>query len=104
APASGTPTGTVTFSRGSVGGTFLGTASLDASGIATLSVSNLPVGLRNIFASYGGDSTFISSNSPTPASITVSLASTATAVALSSSDSVFGEPVTATHTVAARIP
>jgi hypothetical protein len=46
-----TPTGTVTFSNGT---TTVGSATLDASGVATLT-PNLPTGSYSIVASYGGD-------------------------------------------------
>src|SRR5262249_13383840 len=75
-----TPTGTVMFYRGSSGGTLLGTAMLDANGMASLTPSNLPVGLRNLYASYSGDANFQMSNSPTPTptSLTVNPANTTT--------------------------
>lgn len=47
----GTPSGTVQFFDGA---TSLGTATLNASGKATLTVSNLPAGTRNITAQYSG--------------------------------------------------
>ena len=50
------PTGTVQFSDGSGGaGAVIGSASLDASGTATLSVSSLQPGLHSIVAIYQGD-------------------------------------------------
>jgi large repetitive protein len=45
------PTGTVTFTSGT---TVLGTSTLDASGVATLT-PNLNVGIYTVVASYGGD-------------------------------------------------
>jgi large repetitive protein len=59
-----TPTGTVTFTDG---GTVIGSAALDASGVATLT-PDLPTGSYLIVAGYGGDSLHSSSNS-TPVSI-----------------------------------
>lgn len=47
------PTGTITFNDDS---TAIGTVPLDASGIATLSASNLAVGSHSITAAYSGDS------------------------------------------------
>jgi hypothetical protein len=67
ATGAGVPTGPVTFLEG---GTTLGTASLNASGQATLSVSNLPVGANSITAAYGGDTNFASQTSA-PKSVTV---------------------------------
>jgi autotransporter-associated beta strand protein len=57
APAggTGTPTGTVTFFNGS---TQIGTATLDASGVATFTTSDLPAGTDSLTATYSGDSTF----------------------------------------------
>jgi Bacterial Ig-like domain (group 3)/FG-GAP-like repeat len=57
----GTPTGTVSFFNGS---SRLGTSSLNASGIATFSVSTLPAGTQNIAGTYSGDGNFNTSTSP----------------------------------------
>jgi autotransporter-associated beta strand protein len=58
-----TPTGTVTFS---VGATVLGTATLNASGVATLTTAAVPVGTNVVTAIYSGDSTYgASSNTVT---------------------------------------
>jgi hypothetical protein len=65
-PASGTPTGTVTFRDGT---TVLGTATL-SSGVATLAVSTLQAGVRYLTATYGGDGRFAGSASAA-ASVTV---------------------------------
>jgi FtsP/CotA-like multicopper oxidase with cupredoxin domain len=58
--AASTPTGTVTFS---VGSTTLGTATLNSSGVATLSTTALPTGSDAVTASYGGDTNFAASKS-----------------------------------------
>ena len=64
----GTPTGNVEFYAN---GTDLGGATLDVnSGIASLTVSNLPAGANSIVATYDGDDNFATSNS-SPASVTV---------------------------------
>jgi hypothetical protein len=55
-----TPTGTVTFKDGA---STIGTAKLNASGIATLTVSSLAIGTHSITASYGGDANFTASTS-----------------------------------------
>jgi hypothetical protein len=60
APASGTPTGAVTFKDGT---TTLGTASLNASGQASFSTAGLALGPHSITAAYGGDSNFTASTS-----------------------------------------
>ncbi len=50
--ASGTPTGSVTFSEN---GAVLGTVALNASGVATYTTSDLSAGSQTITASYSGD-------------------------------------------------
>jgi hypothetical protein len=55
APATGTPTGTVTFRDGS---TVLGTAPVDGSGVAVLTTSLTTVGGHTISATYNGDTNF----------------------------------------------
>src|SRR4029079_1912774 len=55
----GTPTGTVTFLDGA---TSLGTGTLDASGVATLSTAAFTVGTHNLTANYGGDATYATSS------------------------------------------
>jgi hypothetical protein len=59
APGAGTPTGTVTFTylNGALSGT-LGTATLNASGVATLTTSALPVNVNAVKATYSGDGSF----------------------------------------------
>jgi hypothetical protein len=47
------PTGTVTFKSGT---TFLGSATVNASGVTTLTKTNLPAGSLSIFTVYNGDS------------------------------------------------
>jgi hypothetical protein len=59
ANAGPTPTGTITFSNAS---STLGTATLDASGVATL-VLNLPAGTYAVMAVYSGDATHLPSTS-----------------------------------------
>jgi uncharacterized repeat protein (TIGR01451 family) len=59
--AGGTPSGSVTFKNG---GVTLGSGSLNASGNASFTVSNLTVGTHSITASYGGDSTYMTGVSP----------------------------------------
>ena len=60
APASGVPGGTLTFKNGS---STLGTGTLNASGVATLTTSTLPTGSLSITAVYGGSTSFGSSTS-----------------------------------------
>ncbi|QEH37847.1 Copper resistance protein CopC [Aquisphaera giovannonii] len=91
----GIPGGTVTFADGS---TTLGTASLDGSGVATLTTSVLAAGSHTITASYGGAGNFAGSASAA-LSQTVNAAATTTAVASSLSPSAYGSSVTFTATV-----
>jgi hypothetical protein len=65
-----TPTGTVTFLNGA---TALGTGTLNASGVATLVVTNLPVGSDSLTGNYGGDGNYAATAS-TPVAITVNQA------------------------------
>ncbi len=54
-PGAGTPTGTVDFYDD---GTFLGSGSMEASGVATLMISSLAPGSHSITAQYRGDTNF----------------------------------------------
>jgi Bacterial Ig-like domain (group 3)/Divergent InlB B-repeat domain len=89
------PTGTVTFLSGT---TTLGTATLNASGVATLPTP-LPDGTDSITAQYSGDANFASSTS-SPVSVTVSKISTSTTVASSAVTVLPGQSVTLTAAVA----
>lgn len=89
--ASGTRTGTVSFSDGGVA---LGSSAVNAAGQASLTTSALALGARTIAAAYGGDSHFGPSISP---AISQSVrANTATTLASSRNPSVFGAAVTFT--------
>ena len=55
-----TPTGTVTFYDGA---SSLGSAPLNGSGVATLSLTTVPVGSNNVLASYIGDANYVASSS-----------------------------------------
>ena len=59
-PVAGSPVGTVTFTWGT---TVLGSAQLNASGVAVLTTTVLPLGPQSIVATYGGSSNFIGSAS-----------------------------------------
>ncbi len=100
APGSGTPIGTVTFLDGS---TTLGVATLNGSGVATLSTSALPVGSHSITVVYGGDTDFVTSTS-TIATQVVDQDATTAAVVSSANPSVFGQSVTFTATISANAP
>ena len=54
-PGSGTPTGTVTFNDGT---NVLGIGTLNSSGKATFTTSELAVGMHSITVVYGGDTNY----------------------------------------------
>ena len=103
APGGGTPTGTVNFLDGT---TNIGTGTLNASGVATLSTSTLSVSgsPHSITAVYAGTTDYITSTSSPALSQVVNHASTTTALTSSANPSVFGQAVTFTATVAAVAP
>jgi hypothetical protein len=76
----GIPTGSVAFSAD---GAAMGTATLDATGTATLSYAALAPGTHSITASYGGDANDSPSTSPA-ISLVVTTIPTATALGVSS--------------------
>ena len=93
-PATGTPTGTVTFQDGA---TTLGTGTLSG-GTATFTTSGLTAGTHSITAVYGGDLNFASSTSPALTE-TVNKAASSTSDVSSNNPSIFGSAVTFTATV-----
>lgn len=95
------PTGTVTFMDGA---TTLGTATLDASGMASFTTSLLDVGSHSISASYGGDASFVASSTALLITQVVGKAATTAGVQSSVSAAVYGETVTLTATVAVVSP
>ena len=99
-PASGTPTGTVTFFDGA---TNIGTGTLNGAGQATFATTALTVGTHSITAQYGGDVNFGPSTS-TAVSQVVNKAASTTALVSSVNPSVFGQNVTFTATVALTAP
>ena len=100
APGTGIPTGTVTFRDGA---TPIGVGTLNASGIATLTVANLSVATHPITVSYPGDGNFNGSTSNTVNQI-VNQDSTTTSLILSVNPSSFGQSVSFTATIAANAP
>lgn len=100
APGGGTPTGAVAFSADAIA---LGTAALDASGTASVSVTTLPAGNHSVTAAYIADANFSASTSA-PWIQAVSQASTTTAVTSSLNPSTAGQAVTLTATVMAVKP
>ncbi|TAK71023.1 MAG: Ig-like domain repeat protein [Actinomycetota bacterium] len=107
--AAGTPTGTVTFSATAPGSTSsfsLGSAALNTSGVATLTVNSgtSPAGSYTVAASYGGDATTTGSTA-TPITVTLTngtttTAATTTTLAASATSVTSGTAVTFTATVA----
>jgi uncharacterized protein with GYD domain len=90
---SGTPTGTVTFMDDS---TQLGTATLDANGVATLTTSALSAGSHNITANYSGDGTYDTSS----ATLTQTVLDTSNTTLMSSlNPSTFGQSINLTASV-----
>jgi len=92
-----TPTGTVTFLNGTAP---LGTGTLDADGIATLTLTPAP-GTYSITASYAGSTTDAPSTSAPPITVTVGLATTTTALVATPTSMPFGQSVALTATVTA---
>ncbi len=93
------PTGLVSFFDGTI---TLGSGTLNGSGVATYSTSELPAGSNSITAAYGGDSNFSGSTSNVVTQVVgtaVKLSSTTT-VTSSQNPSGQGQPVTFTAMVA----
>lgn len=93
------PNGTVTVS---LNGTTVGTATLNAGGIATVTTSTLPVGTDVLTISYPGNNNYIASG--TTATIVVSPATTQTVLASSANPQAVGQPVVLTSTVTSADP
>jgi hypothetical protein len=89
------PTGTVTFLDGT---TAIGTATLNATGTATLTTSALAGGSHAISAGYGGDANDLTSTSST-VSETIQPIATATTIAAASNPAVAGAALQLTATV-----
>ncbi len=53
------------------GTTFLGSATLNSSGVATFATTSLPVGTASVTATYTGNGTYLNSTSPTAATVVV---------------------------------
>jgi hypothetical protein len=95
AKGGGTPTGLVTFTSGT---TVLGTANLNAAGVATISPVLAP-GTYSIVATYAGDANDAGSQS-SPLSLTVGQAQTSTTLTVSPNPSTWFQSVTFTAVVA----
>jgi hypothetical protein len=83
--------GTVNFMNGS---TVLGSGSVNAAGVATLSTASLPAGTYSLAARYVGNSSFLASTSPA-SSVTVTASTSATTTSLVASPN----PVTTGQTL-----
>ena len=99
-PGAGTPTGSVTFMDGS---TTLGTGTLNGTGTASFTTSDLAIGSHAITAVYGGDGNFTTSSSNAASQI-VNQASTTTTLAASPSSMTYGQSVTFTATIGVVAP
>jgi sugar lactone lactonase YvrE len=97
APSTRTPAGSVIFVQTGTTNTF-GKATLDARGVAAVTVSDLEPGTYPITAIYQGSQNDLTSFSAS-LSQTVNKSPTTTTVAAPQSPSVFGQPVTFTVTV-----
>ncbi|NYF91012.1 Ig-like domain repeat protein [Tunturiibacter empetritectus] len=90
----GVPTGVVTFMDGT---TVLGTAALNAQGVASFTVPSFSTGTHSITAVYGGDNNNLGT---TPSlTLTVQQATTGVVLSTSGSPSTAGLPVTLSATV-----
>ncbi|WP_262706003.1 MULTISPECIES: Ig-like domain-containing protein [Streptomyces] len=102
APATGVPTGSVTFViSGSGGGTFTQPVS---GGMATLTLSTLGGGTHTVVAIYSGDTNFLSSTGTDTHTVTPGPAATTTTLTSSVNPSAFGQPMTFTATVTPNTP
>src|SRR5262245_1088515 len=97
APASGVPTGTVTFRDGA---TSLGVVTL-VNGSASLPISTLAAGSHSLTAAYSGDGSFAASTSAIVTQVVNAPAAAATSTSLSSTPnpSTVGQTVTLSSTV-----
>lgn len=94
-PATGTPTGQVTFAQGN---TILAQAPLNSSGQVSFSTSALAAGSDTITATYASDSLFAASSGSRVQTVQ-STFTTTTTVSSSANPAVFSQPVTFTATV-----
>src|SRR5271157_153214 len=89
------PTGSVTFKNGSVA---LGSRSLNASGVATLTTAKIPVGANTLTATYNGDA-FNGKSVSAAITQTVSQASVSVVLTSTPNPSAFGKSVKFTATL-----
>jgi len=91
----GTPTGTVTFLAG---GSVIGTASLNSSGVASTTVSTLGAGTYSVTAVYGATTNFAASTSAPVIEVVVG-SNTSTSLLASPNPVIFGQTETLATTV-----
>jgi hypothetical protein len=89
------PTGTVSFLNGSA---LLGTATLNSSGVATLTTTSLAAGTNSLTAQYSGNASFLSSTSAA-VSVTVNSQATTTSLTASPNPVATGQTLTLTAAV-----
>ena len=99
APGTGVATQTVTFTDGK---TTLGTATLDAAGVARFTDASLSPGPHTVAAAYAGDKSFTGSSGTVLE--TVGLASSAAVLAVAPNPSTYGAAVSLRVTVTAVAP
>ena len=98
--ATGTPTGEVVFK---VGATEVGRAPVSASGDASVTVTDLPVGSNAVVATYTGDDVYDAS-SAAPRTVNVAKADVSVTLGTASTHTVAGQAVAYTATVAVEAP
>jgi N-acetylneuraminic acid mutarotase len=98
AASGATPTGTVNFLNGA---TSLGSAALNASGVATLTLTPA-VGSYSVTAAYGGSATDLPSTSSPAVAVTVAPAATTTTLSAAPNPAAFGATVTFSATVSSK--
>jgi autotransporter-associated beta strand protein len=101
APATGTPTGVVTFT---LDGVAQAPVALNGAGQAALNPGILNAGTHTLAAAYSGDVHFAASNGALALDQVITPAGTATAVASSLNPSTYGQSVTFTATVTPVAP
>jgi large repetitive protein len=85
------------------GGNLIGTGTVDATGVAKLTTTTLPIGIHAITASYAGDGNFTGSdNTAAPLSQAVNKSDTKARLALSTTQAKM--PLTLTTTIVALAP
>src|SRR5207302_6466842 len=97
----GRPSGSVTFQEGS---TSLGTATVDATGSAQLTLSTLAAGSHSVSATYGGDANFTGSTSLAVVEVVNTAISTTVLVQSSANPAVFGQAINFTAIVVPATP